>query len=111
MEASRSSPYDSLLTIDSDFCDTVWRILIGLSLIPACLTLYQRLTLPESTRYIKAQKLASEEEALKKGEMTEKPKRTGTLIGTAENPLVTEADLQAAGTKKEQFRGETIRAS
>jgi len=29
----------------------VWRILVGLSLIPAFGTLYQRLTLPESNRY------------------------------------------------------------
>lgn len=31
--------------------DGVWRICIGFSLIPALGTLYQRLTLPESTRY------------------------------------------------------------
>lgn len=31
--------------------DGVWRILVGLSLIPAFGTLYQRLTLPESNRY------------------------------------------------------------
>ncbi|KAJ7683780.1 MFS general substrate transporter [Mycena rosella] len=35
--------------------DGVWRIVVGLSLIPALGTLYQRLTLPESTRYIEAQ--------------------------------------------------------
>lgn len=33
----------------------VWRIIVGISLIPAVGTLYQRLTLPESARYIKAQ--------------------------------------------------------
>ncbi|RPD54408.1 MFS general substrate transporter [Lentinus tigrinus ALCF2SS1-7] len=38
--------------------DGVWRILVGLSLIPAFGTLYQRLTLPESTRYAEAQKAA-----------------------------------------------------
>ncbi|KAF7978454.1 hypothetical protein HWV62_652 [Athelia sp. TMB] len=36
--------------------DGVWRIVIGLSLIPAFGTLYQRLTLPESTRFIASQK-------------------------------------------------------
>ncbi|KAI0355769.1 MFS general substrate transporter [Trametes cingulata] len=36
--------------------DGVWRILVGLSLIPAFGTLYQRLTLPESTRYVAARK-------------------------------------------------------
>lgn len=35
----------------------VWRIVVGISLIPAFATLYQRLTLPESTRFIAAQKL------------------------------------------------------
>jgi PHS family inorganic phosphate transporter-like MFS transporter len=34
--------------------DGAWRIVVGLSLIPAFGTLYQRLTLPESTRYIKS---------------------------------------------------------
>ncbi|KAI6144623.1 major facilitator superfamily domain-containing protein [Pisolithus tinctorius] len=34
--------------------DGVWRIVIGLSLIPAFGTLYQRLTLPEAERYKKA---------------------------------------------------------
>ncbi|KAF5361060.1 hypothetical protein D9756_004461 [Leucocoprinus leucothites] len=36
--------------------DGIWRIVIGLSLIPAFGTLYQRLTLPESTRYENAQR-------------------------------------------------------
>ncbi|KAL6300221.1 MFS general substrate transporter [Sparassis latifolia] len=36
--------------------DGVWRILIGLSLIPAFATLYQRLTLPESKRFEASQK-------------------------------------------------------
>ncbi|KAF8957885.1 phosphate transporter [Flammula alnicola] len=35
----------------------VWRIVVGISLIPAFGTLYQHLTLPESTRYLKAQKM------------------------------------------------------
>jgi PHS family inorganic phosphate transporter-like MFS transporter len=34
----------------------VWRIIVGLSLIPAFGTLYQRLTLPESTRYEESQR-------------------------------------------------------
>ncbi|KAH8087124.1 major facilitator superfamily domain-containing protein [Cristinia sonorae] len=34
--------------------DGVWRIVIGVSLIPAFGTLYHRLTLPETTRFIKA---------------------------------------------------------
>jgi PHS family inorganic phosphate transporter-like MFS transporter len=42
--------------------DGVWRIAVGLSLIPAFATLYQRLTLPESTRFIASQKVADEEQ-------------------------------------------------
>jgi len=38
-----------------------WRIVVGLSLIPALGTLYQRLTLPESTRYLATQKLQADE--------------------------------------------------
>ncbi|KAG6886793.1 hypothetical protein C0992_002352 [Termitomyces sp. T32_za158] len=37
--------------------DGVWRIVVGVSLIPAFGTLYQRLTLPESTRFLASQKL------------------------------------------------------
>ncbi|KAH7924977.1 MFS general substrate transporter [Leucogyrophana mollusca] len=41
--------------------DGVWRIVVGLSLIPAFGTLYQRLTLPESTRFKKSQQVEEEE--------------------------------------------------
>jgi PHS family inorganic phosphate transporter-like MFS transporter len=41
----------------------VWRIVVGLSLIPAFGTLYQRLTLPESTRFISAQRLKDRDHA------------------------------------------------
>ncbi|EAU80994.2 phosphate transporter [Coprinopsis cinerea okayama7 len=40
--------------------DGVWRIVVGISLIPAFATLYQRLTLPESTRYEESQRLQRE---------------------------------------------------
>jgi PHS family inorganic phosphate transporter-like MFS transporter len=43
--------------------DGIWRIIVGLSLIPAFGTLYQRLTLPESTRYKESQKLQMNEES------------------------------------------------
>ncbi|KAK7063415.1 MFS inorganic phosphate transporter [Favolaschia claudopus] len=36
--------------------DGVWRIVVGVSLVPAFGTLYQRLTLAESTRYLDSQK-------------------------------------------------------
>ncbi|KZV84845.1 MFS general substrate transporter [Exidia glandulosa HHB12029] len=40
--------------------DGVWRIIVGLSLIPAAATLYQRLVLPESKRYLKSRSLEEE---------------------------------------------------
>jgi PHS family inorganic phosphate transporter-like MFS transporter len=43
--------------------DGVWRIVIGLSLIPAFATLYQRLTLPEATRFLVSQKSLADQEA------------------------------------------------
>ncbi|CAE6508139.1 unnamed protein product [Rhizoctonia solani] len=41
--------------------DAVWRIVVGLSLIPAFGTLYQRLTLPESTRFNKTRNTEADE--------------------------------------------------
>jgi len=41
----------------------VWRICVGLSLVPCFATLYQRLTLPEATRYNEAQSRAVGEDA------------------------------------------------
>ncbi|KAF8518837.1 MFS inorganic phosphate transporter [Hysterangium stoloniferum] len=38
--------------------DGTWRIVVGISLVPAFGTLYHRLTLPEARRYVKAKKLA-----------------------------------------------------
>jgi PHS family inorganic phosphate transporter-like MFS transporter len=53
----------------------VWRIVVGVSLIPAFGTLYQRLTLPESTRYEDARKtsdLSGAKEAKSDAVVTEK---------------------------------------
>ncbi|CCO28775.1 putative metabolite transporter C2H8,02 [Rhizoctonia solani AG-1 IB] len=41
--------------------DAVWRIVVGVSLIPAFGTLYQRLTLPESTRFNKTRNAEADE--------------------------------------------------
>lgn len=46
--------------------DGVWRIIVGISLIPAFGTLYQRLTLPESRRFEAARKLDEEDDELQK---------------------------------------------
>ena len=40
---------------------TVWRIIVGISLVPAFATLYHRLTLPEAKKFTDAQKQGSEE--------------------------------------------------
>lgn len=59
--------------------DGVWRIVVGLSLIPAFGTLYQRLTLPEAKRFKAAQELDEEDDELtreKKAQMKEDAARS-----------------------------------
>ncbi|KAG6807989.1 hypothetical protein H0H92_005797 [Tricholoma furcatifolium] len=48
--------------------DGVWRIVVGLSLIPAFGTLYYRLTMPESTRFLASQKLKNASSAAEEGD-------------------------------------------
>ncbi|KAF5371016.1 hypothetical protein D9615_010016 [Tricholomella constricta] len=55
--------------------DGVWRIVVGLSLIPAFGTLYQRLTLPESTRFLASQKLKEAHTAAEHGDAVAELKR------------------------------------
>ncbi|KAJ2918743.1 hypothetical protein MD484_g1647, partial [Candolleomyces efflorescens] len=57
--------------------DGVWRIVVGISLIPAFGTLYQRLTLGESTRYEESKKLKSEEDELRKAKKVTIAKQAG----------------------------------
>lgn len=40
---------------NNSICDSVWRIIVELSLVPALGTLYFRLTLPEAKKYTKSQ--------------------------------------------------------
>ncbi|KAI9458464.1 major facilitator superfamily domain-containing protein [Boletus coccyginus] len=49
--------------------DGVWRICIGVSLVPAFGTLYQRLTLPESKRFKESQKMSADIEITKEKEL------------------------------------------
>jgi PHS family inorganic phosphate transporter-like MFS transporter len=75
----------------------VWRIIVGLSLIPAFGTLYQRLTLPEAPRYIESKKIHSEEDNIdevKKGE-TDADKRESDV----------DTDTVPVGEKKAHFAG------
>ena len=90
----------------------VWRILVGMSLIPAFGTLYQRLTLPESTRYQEARKAAArveDEEAIdelkKKANadpaISEQPVKSESSSETTENKLTAE---HHAAAKSGHFR-------
>ncbi|PPQ74721.1 hypothetical protein CVT24_003917 [Panaeolus cyanescens] len=56
-----TSKVDGAAESDASFFCTVWRIIIGVSLVPAFGTLYQRLTLPESTRFKASQALVHQE--------------------------------------------------
>jgi len=82
-----------------DCLNPAWRVVVGLSLIPAFGTLYQRLTLPESTRY----------ENTKKGELNDqdglKEKDTVKLgVRVAESEQSVDKKPSVA-VKKAHFRG------
>ena len=70
--------------------DGVWRIVVGLSLIPAFATLYQRLTLPEARRYEAARKLEEEDEVAreKKAQLREDAAREKAEKGIVEEKIV-----------------------
>lgn len=75
--------------------------MVGLSLIPAFATLYQRLTLPESTRFIASQNQNVELEDLKKQQAaaelsTEEPKK---------EPASDEVRIEEVLKKKAHFKG------
>lgn len=74
---------------------TVWRIVVGLSLVPAFATLYQRLVLPESKRYEEAQRVNSDVDYTK-----EKDVSSGVTPSGSEE-YVDESQLQ----KKAHFGG------
>ena len=78
--------------------DGVWRIIVGLSLVPAFGTLYQRLTLPEATRYIKSKKSPGD---ITSSEDIEKVDSPGT-------PTKPEADVQVEEVKKKAHFSEFL---
>ncbi|KAI0820053.1 MFS general substrate transporter [Trametes gibbosa] len=101
--------------------DGVWRILVGLSLIPAFGTLYQRLTLPESTRFTESRKgnvpvpdEESIEELKKKANadpaVTEKAVPTGS-DGTRTPPSDVEDTVAAAEEKVRAKRAADLAAA
>lgn len=73
---------------------SVWRICIGLSLIPAFSTLYQRLTLPESKRFQKSQQLD--------GESSSTLKEKDVELSTSDDAV---ADTQPTKKEKAHFKG------
>lgn len=98
----------------------VWRIVVGLSLIPAFGTLYQRLTLPESTRYLKSTKTDVEEDPIeelkrKANASTEVPEKADASNSSnaseeGSSPAPVEEPAQTTGHKS-HLRGESIVSS
>lgn len=91
---------------------SVWRIVIGLSLIPAFGTLYQRLTLPESTRFKESQKIGQEEDGiadLKKQADVDVASADSSTNGSAaaekKGPAVTSTEEPVVAVKKAHMRG------
>lgn len=75
--------------------DGVWRIVVGISLIPAFGTLYQRLTLPESTRFQKSQQLdmehQREDDEISKLKELQKVEEKGSTGDITAAPLTNES--------------------
>lgn len=101
----------------------VWRLIFGVILVPCLGTLYQRIVLPESTKYKNARALQEDPDLLKKGYIAsdvidkngsgpssfdaEKkhspPSSEAGAIGAAEiNPDTTNAGLGASGVAKQR---------
>lgn len=91
---------------------SVWRIVIGLSLIPAFGTLYSRLTLKESTRFEEARKIGSDDDPVlkqKADQATVAVQPVPNEESDGETPtIVTPDDLVPPQSKKAQFRGELV---
>ncbi|TFL02662.1 major facilitator superfamily domain-containing protein [Pterulicium gracile] len=84
--------------------DGVWRIAVGLSLIPAFATLYQRLTLGESTRYIASKALSDEEKIAKDSAAAqEEPVKHVASSGSESDVPVAEL-TEGTAPKKAHFR-------
>ncbi|KAJ7463715.1 inorganic phosphate transporter [Mycena latifolia] len=78
--------------------DGVWRIVVGISLVPAFGTLYQRLTLPESTRFIASQEKSQDAMQLKE-------KQAAAEVGsTEEKNLGEHVEVAEVLKKKAHFK-------
>ncbi|KAF7304109.1 MFS domain-containing protein [Mycena indigotica] len=79
--------------------DGVWRIVVGVSLVPAFGTLYQRLTLPESTRFIASQDRSQDIMELKRAQAQELGLEKGDE--SSSDDKVSTGDSVVGGVKKE----------
>lgn len=86
---------------DCLYLHLVWRIVVGLSLIPAFGTLYQRLTLPESTRYEKSRNV----ELTEQGESKKDKNMVESGVHTAESEESADENPSVPAVKKAHFRG------
>ncbi|KII90528.1 hypothetical protein PLICRDRAFT_536373 [Plicaturopsis crispa FD-325 SS-3] len=86
--------------------DGIWRISVGLSLIPAFATLYQRLTLPESTRFLESQKLQKQEdeESIEELKRKQNAESEGKSVAGSEPEPAPTVDVQVVVTKKAHFK-------
>jgi MFS transporter, PHS family, inorganic phosphate transporter len=91
--------------------DGVWRICIGLSLVPAFGTLYQRLTLPESKKFEASRKINSQEGGdgedvgLKKEQAEKQGETLTTTTSVSASEEASASKKQIALAKKAHFRG------
>lgn len=113
MEVSRSPPVHYCRGADGQWRRVVWRICVGLSLLPAFGTLYQRLTLPEAKRYEDAQRVALEQDPeLKKTTQGVKVEEKASDNGSDHvEPTPQQINRPAPVTDKVQFVGESLRGS
>lgn len=86
----------------------MWRIVIGVSLVPAFAMLYQHLTLPESTRFLALQKLknaSAKEEGDAIAELKRAQLREETQLG---NLAARPSDVEKAGDKSSDSDSEPL---
>jgi hypothetical protein len=78
----------------------VWRIIVGISLIPAFATLYHRLTLPEAKKFTDTQRQDSEEV-----DPTEKKQSAGATIAKFASDSSLPRQFTTSKDKKAHFTG------
>ncbi|KZS86481.1 MFS general substrate transporter [Sistotremastrum niveocremeum HHB9708] len=87
--------YKGAIEKKSSKVDGSWRVIVGLSLVPAFGTLYQRLTLPESTRFKESQKVRGADDEEDEEEFEKKVGLDGKRI--SDDGEGTGVDVRPAG--------------